>query len=233
MNNFSKNRYFILIKKEKILFKAIDIDNKNILTKNISSINNSSNDIFNLAENFLSNNIFEIEKNLKNFIKEIYIIFESDLFFEVTTSFKFSLDKTNNNHSYITDSLIEIRNQFKKYSPKDKIIHMAINQFTLGDRNYFTLPENIISNELIVQVNFICLKEKIINDLKKILSKYQISLNKLLSYNYLKGINDCSDNDICSLADQSINGLIKNEVLISDKVPKKQGFFEKFFNFFN
>ena len=110
---------------------------------------------------------------------------------------------------------------------------MAINQFTLGDRNYFTLPENIISNELIVQVNFICLKEKIINDLKKILSKYQISLNKLLSYKYLKGINDCSDNDICSLADQSINGLIKNEVLISDKVPKKQGFFEKFFNFFN
>jgi hypothetical protein len=141
MSNFSENRYFILIKKEKILFKAIDIDNKNILTRNISSLDNTSIDILNVVENFLADNIFQIEKDLKNFIKEINIIFESDYFFEVTTSLKYSLNKTNNSYHSINESLIEIRNQFKKYSPNDEIIHMVVNKFTFGGRDYNSLPE--------------------------------------------------------------------------------------------
>ena len=47
--------------------------------------------IFNLIESFFEKNIFEIEKNLKNFIKEIYIIIESDIFFTAGSSVKYKL----------------------------------------------------------------------------------------------------------------------------------------------
>ena len=110
---------------------------------------------------------------------------------------------------------------------------MVVDKYILDGHNHKTLPQEINSKNLIIQVNFVCLDNQIINDLKKIFSKYQISVNKILSCKYLKGLNDYDGKNIFKLADQSINGFHKNEVLIANKIPKNQGFFEKFFNYFN
>lgn len=227
------NRYFILIKKKKILFQALDTMNNKILTKEIFINDYSVNNIYSSIGNFLEKNIIEIEKNLKDFIKEIYIIFESDLFFVVGSSIKHNFKNTNSEFNNINDTLLEMKNQFKKYSPKDEIVHMVVNKYTLGENDYKNLPKHINSENLVIQVNFICLKDQIIEDIKKIFFKYQISVNKILSCNYLKGLSDHNSENIFELADYSINGLYKNEVLIVNKTPKKQGFFEKFFNFFS
>ncbi len=169
MNNTYYNRYFILIKKKKILFQALDSMNKKILTKEIFIDDYSVNSIYISIENFLEKNIIEIERNLKDFIKEIYIIFESDLFFIVGSSIKHNFQKTNFEFDNINDTLLEIKNEFKKYSPEDQIVHMVINKYTLGKSDYEILPKNINSENLIVHVNFICLKNQIINDFKKII----------------------------------------------------------------
>ena len=233
MNNIYYNRYFIVIKKKKILFQALDSMNRVILTKEIYIDDYSINNIYNSIGTFLEKNIFELEKNLKDFIKEIYIIFESDLFFVVGSSIKHNFHKTNVEFININDTLLEMKNQFKKYSPKDEIIHMLVNKYTLGENDYKILPKPTDNENLVIDVNFICLKDKIIDDFKKIFFKYQISVNKILSYSYLKGLNDYNSDNILKLADLSINGLHQNEVLIANKVPKNQGFFEKFFNFFS
>ena len=232
MSNIYYNRYFILIKKNKILFQALDSMNKKILTKEIFIDDYSVNNIYISIENFLEKNIIKIERNLKDFIKEIYIIFESDLFFIVGSSIKHNFQKTNFEFDNINDTLLEIKNQFKKYSPEDQIIHMVINKYTLGKSDYEILPKNINSENLIIHVNFICLKDQIIDEFKKIFFKYQISVNKIISCDYLKGLNDYNGDNIFKLADYSLNGPHKNEVLIVNKIPKNQGFFEKFFNFF-
>ena len=232
MSNIYYNRYFILIKKNKILFQALDSMNKKILTKEIFIDDYSVNNIYISIENFLEKNIIKIERNLKDFIKEIYIIFESDLFFIVGSSIKHNFQKTNFEFDNINDTLLEIKNQFKKYSPEDQIIHMVINKYTLGKSDYEILPKNINSENLIIHVNFICLKDQIIDEFKKIFFKYQISINKIISCDYLKGLNDYNSDNIFKLADYSLKGLHEKEVLIVNKIQKNQGFFEKFFNFF-
>ncbi len=233
MNDISNNRYFILLKRKKILFQALDTTNKVILKKEIYINDYSINNILNITDDFLKKNIFEIEKNLKKFIKDIYIIFESDLFFVAGSSIKYNIQKKNSIYDSIKDLLIEAKNQFKKFSPRDEIIHMVVDKYILDGHNYEILPKDIQSENLIMQVNFVCLNNQIVNDLKKIFSKYQISVNKILSYDFLKRFDSPDGDNIFKLADYSINGLYKNEVLFANKTPKNQGFFEKFFNLFS
>lgn len=233
MNDIYNNRYFILLKKKKILFHALDTGNKVVLKKEFFINDYSIKNVFSIIEEFLKKNIFEIEKNLKNFIKEIYIIFESDLFFVAGSSVKYNIQKTDFVSDNIKDLLLEIRNQFKKFSPKEEIIHMIVDKYILDGHIHEVLPKDIDSDNLIIQVNFICLDNQIVNGFKKIFSKYQISVNKILSYDFLKGINHQQSDNIFDLADNSINGLYKNEVFITDKIHKNRGFFEKFFNFFS
>ena len=86
MSNIQECKYFLIIKKQKILFKIFDPINGSSLIKEMFVENYFPNDTYNLLEKFLEKNIFEIEKELKDFIKKIYIIFESDSFFEVGSS---------------------------------------------------------------------------------------------------------------------------------------------------
>ena len=110
---------------------------------------------------------------------------------------------------------------------------MAVDKYVLDGQKCKTLPQNINSKNLVIQVNFVCLNNQIINDLKKIFSKYQISVTKILSYDFLSSVSFPESNDIFKLADNSIKGQFANEILISGKTTKNLGFFEKFFNFFN
>ena len=74
MNNKSENRFFLIIKKQKILLTTFDQMKGPILIKEIFIDDYSINKIYYSLENFLKDNIFKIEKDLKNFIKKIYII---------------------------------------------------------------------------------------------------------------------------------------------------------------
>ena len=229
MNDIYYNRYFILIKKNKILFQALDMENKVILTKENFIQENASKDNFVSIRSFLEKNIFELEKHLNDHIKEICVIFESDLFFVVANSIKYNSLKNNIKFTDINDTLVEIKNQFKKYSSSNEIIHMIFDKYIASEDDNFV---NLKNENLVIQVKFICLKDQIVNDLKEIFFKYQISVKKILSYDYLKQLNDYDGKNIFKLADYSLNGLNKNEVLITNNSPKTLGFFEKFFNFF-
>ena len=75
MSNIKECKYFLIIKKQKILFKIFDPINWSSLSKEMLVENYFLNDTYNLLENFLEKNIFKIEKELKDFVKKIYIIF--------------------------------------------------------------------------------------------------------------------------------------------------------------
>lgn len=228
MDNKLEDRYFLLIKKQKILFTAYNTNKGPFFTKEIFIENNSIKNIYYLLENFLEKNILKIEKNLNNFIEKIYIIFESDSFFVAETSIKHNF-----NYNKINDTLVDIRNQFNKHSLGYETVHMIINRFTINGDTYNELPEELDNKNLVIEINFICLEDKIISNFKKMFSKYQISINKILSYEYLKNRNNYNDKNIFKLANDNINRLNENEVFIGKKTLKNRGFFERFFNFFN
>ena len=232
MNNIEDYQYFLIIKKKIFSFQTYDPINGSSLIKEVIVDNYHSEDFFHLLEKFLEENIFKIEKELNNFIKKIFIIFESDSFIEVGSSIKHNLRGINFNHSQLNDTLIDIKNQLEKNSQKYEIIHMIINKYTLNGVVHKILPKKIDGDNLVIQVDFICLEKKIIENFKKIFSKYQISINKILCYSYLRSLNSLSSENISKIANETINGQNENEVLIVKKTLKNEGFFEKFFNFF-
>ena len=84
-----------------------------------------------------------------------------------------------------------------------------------------------------LDLKFICISDDFIKRLEEVLKKYQISLNQIVSANYIKDFLKKSDEDIFSMTKKMVNGYNHNEVLLVNKTRKNEGFFEKFFNFFN
>ena len=81
-------------------------------------------------------------------------------------------------------------------------------------------------------MRFICLDHNLIKNLEKILKTYQISLERVISSNYLVRYFDKNEKDIFKMSKNIIEGCNKNEVFLINKTRKNKGFFEKFFEFF-
>ena len=103
----------------------------------------------------------------------------------------------------------------------------------IDNKFYTTLPENVYCNIFSLDTEFICLSKSLIENIEKILKKYHISVNQILSDTYLEKFKDNKDSTIFTTASRIISGHNSNEVLLIGKIIKKQGFFERFFNFFN
>ena len=88
-------------------------------------------------------------------------------------------------------------------------------------------------NNLSIDVSYICLPKRISKTIEDVLRKYQISLDRILSLDYLNSFLDNKNENLYATAQKILDGFNENEVYIADKNSKKSGFFERFFNFFN
>ena len=84
-----------------------------------------------------------------------------------------------------------------------------------------------------IEISYICLPKNISKTIEDVLHKYQISLDKILSFNYLNSFLENKNDNVYITAQKILDGLNENEVHITKGNSKKLGFFEKFFNFFN
>ena len=73
----------------------------------------------------------------------------------------------------------------------------------------------------------------LVENLEKILKKYQISIQQILSQSYIESLLGDTDQNLSIKAKKVIDGINENEVKLEKKVQKNKGFFEKIFNFFN
>ena len=148
-----------------------------------------------------------------------------------------SIKKDNNGNLINSEALIHPLNDLKNLCQSNlqnkKIIHFLIEKYVIDNKFYTTLPENVNCNIFSLDTEFICLSKNLIENIEKILKKYHISLNQILSASYLEKFKDNTDNTIFTTASRIISGHNSNEVLMAGKIKKKQGFFERFFNFFN
>ena len=231
--NFDFDTYFF-ISSNKIV---ISINNKKsfeTIYKKEKSFNNLSNNLpFEKFDEFLNDNIFLIEKDLKNFIKKINLIVKSENFFPIQISLKQNnYDKmiSQQNLNYL---LNEAKNQCKKSMQEKKIIHMLIDDYLIDNRHFRYLPEQIKCRSFSLDVTFICLHLSLIEKFEKILKKYQISLNQILDANYIESFFDKEDKDIFNMGNKIINGFNRNEVKMISKKIQKNGLFERFFNLFS
>ena len=232
MNKNLNNKYFIILNKDEIIFKCLNYNNKISLTRNYTLKNNLDNLLEELT-NFFNHNLIELEKSLKNFIKEIYIIIDTDENLSVNLSAKYKVQSEKINGQKINDLLSTLKYQFTKYSNDQKVIHMMISRLLVDDEEKDFLFFKEASDSLTLEVNFKCLKNKTVQIIKKLCSNYQISVKKILLANHLEQFIENHTDDIVITANKILSGEVKNEVFWISKKPINHGFFEKFFKFFN
>ena len=143
MNDDLVFEVFILVSKNKFAISAMNYDTSEKIYEYELLIENNLNEFdFEKLQEFLDNNILKLEKNLKQFIKEVTLILETEDFLNVQLSVK-----NNNNGKILTledlsYSLNEAKDQCKKTLQNKKIIHMLIKNYLLDNNN--KLPVGIV-----------------------------------------------------------------------------------------
>jgi len=227
------NRYFITLNKDKIIFSCLNNENKILFTQKYDFINFDSNELFKEVENFFNDNLVKIEKNLKDFIRKIYIIVDLDNSLSVNLSIKYDLDKAKIKRDKINELINTLKYQFNKYYNDEKIIHIIVNKLIIDGEKKNLLPVKENFQNLILEVKFQCLKERFVNNIKKSLSNYQIAVEKIFLADRLNKTIQNQEENIFEAADKVLSEENSDEVLIVKKKKLNNGFFERFFNFFN
>ena len=184
-------------------------------------------------DSFLNENIFKIEKVLNNFINNIFIIINCEEFSSTSISIKknnYGKPITTKNLNYV---LNEAKDQCSNTLANQKIIHILINSYLIDGKKFSNLPENFQCNYFSLDISFICLSSSYIKKLENIVSKYQISINRLISMKYLETLFSNEDIDLNEMTKKVIDGHNPNEVVLTTKKSENMTFFEKFFHFFS
>ena len=224
---------YLFVSSSKLNISLYNQMNERIYQKEFLFKGDETDGILKKIESFLNENILSIEKKFQKFIKKISIILDLETFFLVSISVK----KNNHNDKIKINNLNYLLQEAKDYCKKTidgkKIIHMTIENYNLDNKNYVYLPSENNCNSFSLDIKFVCIDHKTIKNFEEILKKYQISLAHLVSGAYIRQFLDDENKDIFLIAKKMINGHNPNEVMLVDKTLKKQGFFEKFFNFFS
>ena len=233
-NNFDFNTYLYLSKKKNIIsvyeknkFEKV-YEKETLINKPINSIN------YQELDNFLNENIFRIEKKLNNFKKKLIVIIDLDFFFLFQLSIKKKDFENLNNLKSLIHLINEAKVNCKKTIDERRIIHLIINNYKINNENYSSLPKDLNTKSLSLDLKFICLSNEIIKNLEEILNKYQISLSQIVDADYVKEfLNNKYNENIFLMTRKILSGYNPNEVLLVNKSNKNKGFFEKFFNLFS
>ena len=234
MNEELKFETYLFIDSKKLGICVIEKKTFKILFKE-EKILDDHNEDFNLKklDNFLAKNILKIEKILKDFVKDIYIILDDKEFLPIEISIK----KDHNGNSISQENLINPLNVLKnlcQFSFKDKkIIHMLIENYQIDGKDYSFLPENLKCNNFSLDIKFICLSKNLIEHYESVLKRYHILVNQILNAEYIEQFQDQQNPNIYTTASRIISGFNNNEISLVNKTLKSKGFFEKFFDLFS
>ena len=231
-DNLSYETY-LFVSSNKFVITVISESNENMYKEKLNFENYNSRINFDKLDYFLETNIFKIEKKLNNFVKKIFIILDLDVFIPIAIGLKKNNYGNNIDLNSLSHILYDAKNYCKKTINEKKIIHIIIDNYRYNDENYSFFQKDIKCDNFCLDIRFICLSIDLIHQLEKVLKKYQISLTQTLSSKYINSFLSDGNKDVFLMAKKIIKGHNPNEVMLVDRTLKNQGFFERFFNFFN
>jgi hypothetical protein len=223
--SISKNKFEIF------LFDKINL--KNLYKEELKIKNIIDFEELNNLTKFLDDNIFRIEKLSKKFIKNIFVIIENSQNLNINISIK------KKNYDYLVNSeslkntLTEIKDLFKENYRDQNIIHMIVNNYLINGKRYFFFEDNIKSDDLCLEVNFISISKNLEQIFDKIFEKYQIKVEQFFDLNYLENQLKDEKLELPEIVQKIRNGYNVNEITLIPKNIKNRGFFENFFQLFS
>ena len=222
---------FLYISKSKYQIFVYDKNNlKNLYSEEIGYSDEIE---LNTLSKFLDDNIYKIEKKIKNFIRSIILIIEDDKILEIGISLKKKNYEKSENQKQLENSLVEVKDIFKENYQDLLIMHMVIVE---KENNFLLNNANNNDDCLFLEVNFISIPNKFTFYFDKLLENHQINIKRYMSGDYIKSFFDIESKESMELfvmANKLNDGLNKNEIELISKSKENRGFFEKFFQLFS
>ena len=218
----SKNKYQIFVYDKNSL--------KNLYNEEIKNDNEIE---LNILSKFIDDNIYKIEKMIKNFIRNIILIIEDDKVLDIGISLKKKIYEKNIDQKQLENSLVEVKDIFKENYQDLIIMHMII-----VEKENSLLLNNANNNDdyLFLEVNFISISNNFTFNVNKLLENHQIKIKRYMSGGYIKSFFDKElkeSMELFVMANKINDGLNINEVQLVSKDRENKGFFEKFFQLFS
>jgi len=226
---------FFFIKKNSFLITSFLKTNLKCLYKNELILDNSeSKSINDQFKKFLDLNIHKIEKLNNQFIKDINLVIYNDNFLSINIGIKKDISGNFNFEKERLNLLAKIKNEIELNNKDLSIIHLLLDNILINDE-YIDIKKNkelLISKFFSIEATFIMFPLFKIVEYQKFFADYQISINKIISGDYLKKISLAEQVQEIDAALDIFLGNYSKEVILLTKKFENKGFFEKFFHLF-
>ena len=210
-------------------------DGHNVFFKEYSCVTNLDKGYLNFenTEKIIEKNIFEIEREIGEFLNDIYLMVESPESFSINLSLIKNNEGKKVEKKNVQYLVQDAKQQILRSYHSKKIIHIIITSYVIDNVAYDYLPLDLNCSKFSIDIKFICFPKNLIKKLEELFNNHQIFINKIICSNYAKLFTkNKSCINVCESGLKLVQGVNKQEVAIVPRTLEKKGFFERLFHFF-
>ena len=181
---------------------------------------------------FISEKVKEFEKDVGRFIEKVYVITDAK-YNKFSLSLKNKYDSDKIKETDVVRLISDAKQLISRNNKDCVILHLLVNKYIVDGEEYLEFPENRSYKEFIIEVSFITVQNSTVKTLNKIFKDCNIEVKKIISHQYSSSFAEKSDISPCIAGKKVTDGINPSEVMMHNLYTKKQGLFEKMFNFFS
>ena len=181
---------------------------------------------------FVLEKIKNFEKEVGRFIEKVYVITDAKCNkFSLSLKNKYDSDKIK--ETDVERLISDAKQQISRNNKDFAILHLLVDKYIVDGEEYLEFPENRSYQEFIIEISFITVQNSTVKTLNKIFKDCNIEVKKIISHQYSSSFAEKSDISPCIAGKKVTDGINPLEVMMHNLYTKKQGLFEKMFNFFS
>ena len=181
---------------------------------------------------FISEKVKEFEKDVGRFIEKVYVITDAK-YNKFSLSLKNKYDSDKIKETDVVRLISDAKQLISRNNKDFAILHLLVDKYIVDGEEYLEFPENRSYKEFIIEISFITVQNSTVKTLNKIFKDCNIEVKKIISHQYSSSFAEKSDISPCIAGKKVTDGINPSEVMMHNLYTKKQGLFEKMFNFFS
>ena len=181
---------------------------------------------------FVLEKVKDFEKEVGRFIEKVYVITDAKCNkFSLSLKNKYDSDKIK--ETDVVRLISDAKQQISRNNKDFAILHLLVDKYIVDGEEYLEFPENRSYKEFIIEISFITVQNSTVKTLNKIFKDCNIEVKKIISHQYSSSFAEKKDISPCIAGKKVTDGINPSEVMMHNLYSKKEGLFEKMFNFFS
>jgi hypothetical protein len=221
--------YFLVEDKGISIYVKNNTNSKIVFFEKKKIDKNLNNFFINDIQPFFLEKIEKIESQIKLFVDNTVLIIDDKCIFSIGLSLKQKIENRKITEDELKILLSSGLQQIYKNNSNRTIIHYIVDEFNIDGQTTDKVENKVINNYISITLRFISIEKKLVDQYKNLFKKKQILLEKIISSNYLKELNEGNNDKFIDIISKIDNGYNKLEIKLVPKKAKKKGFFESFF----